>query len=678
MKLRAQLTLAFLLLAVVPLTGLSVYYYYSSIRAYRQAVEEEGGALAQEMGGRMESMRADMNRRIGRLGSFPFRELMALNMRSGSPEETRALISKLQSEMGDSAAYIDSLEFTPRAPLPAPPPASQTGRRTPQAKTRIPVPKPPASDKAAALAMESARRMILHIPPLLQEQANQQKPDASRPGAPAANPDYRIVIEEIRKSAEALRSAVEAQKRADETMRLPPETSGHESPPVGSEKGMDVRMQKGADGNVTARVRSSQLFRSILSRGRRRPNDIPFAIDTEGKVHTADPADQPKLAALELVSSGSGVKTQTREAAQRDWVVVTRKEQGSDLTFGVARPIGEGLVQIRYTAARNLAYGLGMVGLALIGILPLSRRMTRNLDVLTKGAEQLAKGNLQVRVPVRTKDEFGSLAQTFNRMVQDLGEHQRHLIEREKLQNELEMCRKIQAELLPHRPFKSGFVEARGVSIPAREVGGDFFNYFAMPGGDMALLVGDVSGKGIAAALLMANFQATLEVRVPLGTDLADLASRLDVEIADSTPPEVYITLFMAILDGKAGTLRYVNAGHHPQFALYADGTVDRLESTGRPLGILPGAPYAERTISIKPGDSLFLYTDGLVEAENAAGVPFGLEQLQALLVELRGRGADNVLSSVEQRLREHRAGVEPTDDATMMVLKVGAAEAGV
>jgi sigma-B regulation protein RsbU (phosphoserine phosphatase) len=357
-------------------------------------------------------------------------------------------------------------------------------------------------------------------------------------------------------------------------------------------------------------------------------------------------------------------------------VVVTRKEQGSNLAFGVARPIGDGLVQIRYTAARNVAYGLAMVGLALIGILPLSGRITRNLNVLTKGAEQLAKGDLQVRVPVKTKDEFGRLAQTFNRMAHDLGEHQKHLIEQEKLQNELEMCRKIQAELLPHRPFKSGFVEAQGVSIPA-QVGGDFFNYFALPGNEVALLVGDVSGKGIAAALLMANLQATLEVRVPLGSDLADLASRLDREIADSTPPEVYLTLFMAILDETKGTLRYVNAGHHPQFALYADGTVERLESTGRPLGLLPGGPYAERTISVKRGDLLFLYTDGVVEAENAAGVPFGLEQLQTLLVKLRSGRADNVLSSIEQRLREHRAGVEPADDVTMMVLKVSAVEAG-
>ncbi len=671
MKLRVQLTLAFLLLAVVPMTGLSVYSYLSSIKAYRQAVEEESGALAQEMGGRMESMRADMDRRIGRLGSFPFRELLALNMRNPSPEQSRALMSKLMSEMGDSAAYIDSLEFTPNFPGPPPPPGA--GRKSPPPKVPPSV-RRPLDASATALAMESARRMILH----LQHETVQQPARSGQSAEPPTSPDFKIVVEEIRKSAEALKTAAEAERRVNEAMRSSRAAGSQPGQPASGERRIDVRTQEGAGGNVTARLRPAQLFRSVLSRSRRRPNDIPFAIDAEGKVQTADPADQPKLAALDIVPSVSGVKAETKEAARRDWVVVTRKEQGSNLTFGVARPIGDGLAQIRYTAARNLAYGLGMVGLALIGILPLSGRMTRNLAVLTKGVEQLAQGNLQARVPVNTKDEFGRLAETFNRMAYDLSEHQKQLIEQQKLQNELEMGRRIQSELLPRQPFKSGFIEAQGISIPASQVGGDFFNYFALPGGEVALIVGDVSGKGIAAALLMANLQASLEIRLPLGPDLADLAGHLDLEISKNTPPEVYLTLFMAVLDKRQDTLRYVNAGHFPQFALHRDGTVDRLESTGRPLGLLPGDAYTERSVSLGRGDSLFLYTDGVIEAENPAGEPFGTDRLEALLVQLRAGRADNILASVEQRLHEYRSGVEPADDTTMMVLKVGALEAAV
>src|SRR5204863_8928808 len=189
---------------------------------------------------------------------------------------------------------------------------------------------------------------------------------------------------------------------------------------------------------------------------------------------------------------------------------------------------------------RNLVVGLAIVGLALLGILPLSARLTRNLTGLSEAAEEVARGNLDARVVVRSRDELGQLARTFNRMAEQLRENQQRLVEQERLGKELEMCRKIQEELLPRDPLRSGFGEVQGISIPAGEVGGDFYNYFPMPNGDVALLVGDVSGKGVPAALLMANLQATLRARLPLETDLAALADQLDREIEASTPPELY------------------------------------------------------------------------------------------------------------------------------------------
>jgi sigma-B regulation protein RsbU (phosphoserine phosphatase) len=142
-------------------------------------------------------------------------------------------------------------------------------------------------------------------------------------------------------------------------------------------------------------------------------------------------------------------------------------------------------------------------------------------------------------------------------------------------------------------------------------VGGDFFNYFELPGGNLALLVGDVSGKGVAAALLMASLQATLSARLPLATSLSDMAEQLDDEIARSTPPELFLTLFVAVLNSQERTLRYVNAGHNTQYVLLGDGRLHRLESTGRPLGLLPGGGYVEQSITLDVGDSIFLYTDG-------------------------------------------------------------------
>ena len=162
------------------------------------------------------------------------------------------------------------------------------------------------------------------------------------------------------------------------------------------------------------------------------------------------------------------------------------------------------------------------------------------------------------------------------------------------MHKELEMCRKIQEELLPRLPFRSGAIEVKGVSIPAREVGGDFFNYFPMPDGTMAMLIGDVSGKGLPAALLMANLQATIQARLPLELDLVKLAEQLDGEIAVNNA-EAYLTLFIAVLDSQSLKLRYVNAGHNSQFLLHSDGSVEQLQSTGRPIGLLAGAAFRKR-----------------------------------------------------------------------------------
>jgi sigma-B regulation protein RsbU (phosphoserine phosphatase) len=234
------------------------------------------------------------------------------------------------------------------------------------------------------------------------------------------------------------------------------------------------------------------------------------------------------------------------------------------------------------------------------------------------------------------------------------------------------MCRRIQEELLPRQPLRSGAIEIKGVSIPAREVGGDFFNYFPMPDETMALLIGDVSGKGLPAALLMANLQATIQARLPLELDLVKLAEQLDREIAMNNA-EAYLTLFIAVLDSQSLRLRYVNAGHNPQFLLRGNRSIEKLQSTGRPIGLLAGGRFEENTVSLKTEDSLFFYTDGLVETVNEAGEEFGMKRLETLLIEERTRGFEGMLANVEKAVKDYRGGTEAADDATMMLLKIGA-----
>jgi len=187
----------------------------------------------------------------------------------------------------------------------------------------------------------------------------------------------------------------------------------------------------------------------------------------------------------------------------------------------------------------------------------------------------------------------------------------------------------------------------------------------------MALLVGDVSGKGVSAALLMANIQATLRARLPHETDLAQLADRLDRELDQNTPGPVYLTLFLAILEMDGRLLRYVNAGHNPQFLLRAGAGIEALGSTGMPIALYAGHGYTEARIALAAGDLMFFYTDGLVETENEQGDMFSAERLQTILAEEQAQEIDMVLHLVEEQVNRFRGQAEPFDDATMMALRI-------
>ena len=710
MKLVTKLILAFLLLAVLPLSWISVYSYQSSINAFRNAVEAESETLAESMGSRMDTVRRDLAYRVERLGNFPFQQLLTLKGDKVDPN-SNPLMADLMSRLGDMAPMVDSLEFSPDTAAEGIPPSSGAAMAGMAAPMRPPPPsgKPGRGGGSApdAPRPRGPRQLVIHLSPEAQGQkpAVGPAPDSVtpdevvmhfRPNLPKQpGPGGQPVITEAdrQKRQERLKQILEFQVYLEKLSSRPSPNrpAGEPRPAAGASRtsgepgariqpgnplannfGSVVRSDGQAIGTLRARVSSPQIYRNVLARGRRRGMEIPFILDAKRELHTSSQTDQAKLEALNLAAVLKSPEKMAESADLRDWVVVTRKDQESDLTFGIARPISEPLRQIRSTAARNLAYGLGLVGLALVGIIPFSAHIKRNLGELTRGAEQLARGDLSARVPVHTRDEIGLLAESFIRMARDLSENQKNLVAQERMRKELEMSRRIQEELLPKRPLIAGSVEVKGISIPAREVGGDFFNYFPLSNGEVAILVGDVSGKGVAAAILMANLQATLQARLPLIPDLVQLARQMDQEISASTPQEVYLTLFMGILNPGQERLRYVNAGHNPQFALHARGELERLESTGRPLGLLPGGEYAERQIGLEGGDALFLYTDGLVEAENGAGSEFGQQRLEALLSQAHIGSINEILTRVETAVRSHRGGVEAADDATMVALTVG------
>jgi serine phosphatase RsbU (regulator of sigma subunit) len=635
MKLRTQLVAVFFLVAVLPLCAITLYAYQSSTRALRAAVGAEASRAAREMGERMQAVTANLGRRFDRLEEIPLPAPPRGAAGAGKVNEA-ALVAQVLGGLGDLAGYLEALEFIPGAPPAHHPP-------TPPAPPRAPLVIPLPS------VMEDLRKDA-EIGKLLG--------DALASGRPGGGTEtHRRLVQTLSARAEEIARLVRARL---ETAR------GEGSPGHQKELWCDLTQGGATVGRLKAKVRTERLLDGVLSQTRREMGEIPFAIDSEGTLFTPDPADLRTLGGLAVGTKGG--------AAPRsgNWVVVTSADEETGLTFGIARPVGESLGEIRRASARNLGAGIGLAALALFGILPISRRLTHNLSDLTRGAGRLAAGDLDAQVPVRSRDELGQLAVAFNSMARDLKANQERLVEQERLRKELELCRRIQSELLPKGPLRHPFAEVQGVSIPAHELGGDFFNYFVLPGGEVALFMGDVSGKGVPAALLMANLQATLRARLPLEPDLAAFAASLDREVEASTPDAVYLTLFLGILDPARRALRYVNAGHETAYLLRRDGRLEGLESTGRPIGLVSGGAFQEKRVSVDAGDRLFLHTDGLTDAENAAGEAFGRERLETLL---RGGPSGDprpLLLRIEEAFQAHRAGAEAPDDATLLVLKVG------
>jgi serine phosphatase RsbU (regulator of sigma subunit) len=477
------------------------------------------------------------------------------------------------------------------------------------------------------------------------------------------------------KAREVAKAARVAPAPATRTPGAPPPTpavsmAGAQRKVALSGSKLDVRMER--DGEVVRQINAdvnlSNFLATVFTTRRRLRGEVPFAVASDGQVYAPSADDRARVEALGEVARPETPPGTTMLA---DWIVVTSADPtGSGLKLGIARPVGESLHELRQASARAVGLGLGFIGLALIGIVPLSSRLTRNLSTLSDGVRRIAQGDYRARVSVNASDEVGRLARAFNQMAEDVEQHQRSAVGQERIRRELELGRQIQHDMLPQGPLQVGLVEVSGVSVPAREVGGDFFNYFVLGDGSVALLVGDVSGKGVGAALLMANLQASLRTRLALGQDLAAVARELDVDIEDSTPGPVYATLFVGILNPATRELRYVNAGHNPQYVLRGGNRLERMYSSGLPVGLLAGRGYAESRVALASGDRLFFYTDGCVEAENADGEMFTTERLEGLL--LTAAGDPDLLARIEAEVSAFRGTREPFDDATMMVVKIG------
>lgn len=317
---------------------------------------------------------------------------------------------------------------------------------------------------------------------------------------------------------------------------------------------------------------------------------------------------------------------------------------------------------------------------ALIIGVSLSRRITKSVSQIYEGTRRVIHGDFHHRIPVRVHDQLGELAESFNQMTGNL---ERLLVvekEKERLETELEIAREVQAQLYPKEAPPRADLQVTARCDPARLVSGDYYDYQALVQGKLVFAIGDIAGKGISAALLMATLQVALRAQVgqsePSGDgggtselDPAVLVSKLNKQIYAHTSPEKYATFFFGLYDENTRNLTYTNAGHLSPL-LFRDGSVVPLDSNGTVVGAFPFSRYDESSLTFEPGDLLLCYTDGITEPENAYDEMFGEHRLIELVKRHIDRDDHEIIRIVFEAVRDWTGTPELHDDMTLLLAR--------
>lgn len=243
-------------------------------------------------------------------------------------------------------------------------------------------------------------------------------------------------------------------------------------------------------------------------------------------------------------------------------------------------------------------------------------------------------------------------------------------LEKERLEREMHLAAEIQRQILPQGAPQVDGYQVVGWYRPARQVGGDYYDLFHMRGDRLGVVLGDVSGKGMPAALMVSILHSALRLLLDQADLGPDLLERLNRHILESSTPNKFITMMLSELDLATGAYHYLNAGHNPGLLLRRDGRVEELGSSGVPLGLLPGSRYQSRTVPLEPGDLVCLYSDGITEAESPTEEEFGTDRLLDLLREHQDRPLQELLDAIPAAVTRFSQGRPQGDDQTLVLLR--------
>jgi phosphoserine phosphatase RsbU/P len=328
----------------------------------------------------------------------------------------------------------------------------------------------------------------------------------------------------------------------------------------------------------------------------------------------------------------------------------------------------------------NLFYGVAVAFLVVelialaIGI-SITRTMTRAVHYLYESTLRVQEGDFSYRIPIKGNDQMAALGSSYNTMIEKLGRLLKVAQEKERLQADLDIAQEVQTQLYPRTVPRVEGLQITAKLDPAKSVSGDYYDYQKIDGHHCAIALGDVAGKGISAAILMANIQSAMRAQLRaaqeghVDVDPAVIVSQINKHLEANTTTEKYATFFFSIYDDRTGELTCTNAGHLPPILLRGD-EVRRLDVNGMVVGVFPFAQYDTSRITLEKGDLLLLYTDGITEPENEYEEMFGEDRLIETVRRVAHKRNEEILNEVFTAVQQWTFAPETADDMTMMILR--------
>jgi sigma-B regulation protein RsbU (phosphoserine phosphatase) len=357
------------------------------------------------------------------------------------------------------------------------------------------------------------------------------------------------------------------------------------------------------------------------------------------------------------------------------WIYFTRLPS-SNWTLAVLFPEDELYSELNYL--NNVIMFVGIFGfiLLLLIIVIISKKLTKPLISLSNASKEIGDGNLDATLPKATsEDEVGKLTVSMEQMQKKLKDYIKNLkettAEKEKIESELRIAQQIQHGMIPKifPPYPNiPSIDLYAKLLSAKEVGGDLYDFFLIDDTHLCLAIGDVSGKGVPASLLMAVTRTLLRAKAVSGIKSDELVNLIDKELKSSHETRLFVTFFLGIIDLSTGEMEYTCSGHNPPYLIRSDGVVETMiVDPGLPLGIGVQKKYSSRIVNIKPSETLVLFTDGVTEAMNIEDVMFEEERLEDVLKKAASLDVTNIVKSVFESVKVFTSDVEQYDDITVV-----------